>query len=65
MDVQYSADIAHIDDFVKEAARERPGKPIRLRVQPTVFRAVEPKGQQRAWPAVDWDGWGRSRCARR
>lgn len=54
MNVTYSADIDHIDDPVREAALEAPGEPIKIRVQPTLFRRGK-DNQQRAWAGVAWN----------
>jgi len=55
VNVTYSADQTRLDDPVHEAALERPGKPIRIRIQPTVFRRRERGGgQHRAWLDVSW-----------
>src|SRR5262245_23654919 len=55
--VSYSAELPDLDQPPYDAARERPGKPIRLRIQPTMFRlrpGGRPGGQQLAWPGVSW-----------
>ena len=58
MIVNYSADVEHLDASVVEAAAERPGKPIRVRIQPTLFRLREGEttgsGHYRAWADVSW-----------
>lgn len=53
--VNYSADVDHIDDSVREAEAERPGEPIRIRIQPTIFRRPPGRdGQHRSWLDVSW-----------
>jgi hypothetical protein len=53
--VTYSADVDHIDDQAYEAEAERPGEPIRIRIQPSIFRkAAGAQGQHRAWLDVSW-----------
>jgi len=53
MQSEFARDLADQDRPVEEAAAERPGKPIRVRIQPTIFR-VESRGQYRAWRDVHW-----------
>jgi hypothetical protein len=44
-----------LDRSVREAWKERPGKPIKLRIQPMVLRSVDGKGgQYHAWKDVRW-----------
>jgi hypothetical protein len=55
MDVNYSAAInPDLDQPVYEAQAERPGKPIRIRLQPTIYRIRDTGGQQQAWTGVSW-----------
>lgn len=58
MNVDYSADVENLDLPVQEAAAERPGKPIRVRIQPLLFRLREGEtsstGHYRAWNDVSW-----------
>lgn len=51
MDVSYTADPIDLDQPAHEAAEARPGKPIRLRVIPTLLRAT---GDYVAWRGVAW-----------
>ena len=46
-----------VDDttFVREAFAERPGKPLKIRVQPMVLRNSDTqRSQYRSWPDVSW-----------
>jgi hypothetical protein len=45
-----------IDQTIEEAARERPGLPIRIRVQPTVLRQAEGKTgtHYASWRNLHW-----------
>lgn len=54
MQMTYSADVDHIDEPLELAARERtkPDEPIRIRLQPSLFRRQF--GQHRFWPGVSW-----------
>jgi hypothetical protein len=57
MDVTYSADIGDLDQAVQDAQAERPGKPIKIRLQPTIFRlrgAEATGGDHQAWKGVSW-----------
>jgi hypothetical protein len=58
MEVTYSAAVnLSLDQPVHDAQAERPGKPIRIRLQPTIFRLREggaSAGQQQAWAGVSW-----------
>ena len=59
MIVNYSADVSSLDQPPLEAAQERPGKPIRLRVPLLVFRLHPPPsrpgtGAYRTWNNVSW-----------
>lgn len=55
MEVTYSAAVnLALDQPVHDAHAERPGKPIRIRLQPTIFRVREGRGQQQAWAGVSW-----------
>jgi hypothetical protein len=55
VNVAYSADVDHIDEPLTEAADERPDQPIRIRLQPSIFRkAGSAQGQHRAWQGVSW-----------
>jgi hypothetical protein len=55
MKIDYSAEVLDLDQFALEAQQERPERPVRLRVQPTLLR--QPEGDaanHRAWPGVSW-----------
>jgi hypothetical protein len=56
MDVTYSADAVDLDKPVYEAQTERPDRPIRLRIQPTLLRVNpgETVGNHRSWSGVSW-----------
>lgn len=55
VEINYSADVDHIDEPVIEAEAEQPGKPIRIRIQPSIFRKVEgQQGQHKSWQGVSW-----------
>lgn len=57
MNVTYSADVEHLDEPIYEAAAERPGLPIRIRLQPSIFRRPADgtvSGQHRSWVNVSW-----------
>lgn len=56
MEVTYSADAVDLDAPAYEAQTERPDRPIRLRVQPTLLRVKpgETVGNHQAWPGVSW-----------
>ncbi len=58
MEVNYSADVSQLDQPAIDAAVERPGKPIRIRVPLLLFR-VKPgetssEGTYRSWNNVSW-----------
>lgn len=42
------------DTIIEEAAAERPGKPIRLRLQPSVLRPRGSRAQYQAWRNLRW-----------
>jgi len=55
MQSEFARDLADQNRPIEEAARERPGKAIRLRIHPQIFRLIEGKGgQYRAWRDVHW-----------
>lgn len=51
LDVQYTADPLDLDKPAMDAHAERPDKPLRLRVQPTLLRK---SGDHVAWKGVAW-----------
>lgn len=58
MQSSFSADTLDLDQTVRDAAEERPGKTIRIRVQPSVLR-THPSGrghdqQHQPWKHVRW-----------
>lgn len=54
MQITYSAEPS--DRPIYEAAAERPGLPLKIRLQPTIYRkrASGPGGTAQAWPGVSW-----------
>lgn len=57
MQISYSVSQRDLDQLVRDAAAERPGQPVRIRLQPTVYRqaADASRGQQAAWAGVSWN----------
>jgi hypothetical protein len=51
MKTEFARDLADENLTVDQAATERPGKPIRVRIQPMVLRGT---GQYTAWKDVRW-----------
>lgn len=55
MQVIYSGTEIDLDQPAHEAELERPGQPVRLRVQPSILRKpAGAAGGHRAWPGVSW-----------
>ena len=56
MEITYSADAVDLDRPAYDAQAERPDRPIRLRVQPTLLRVRqgETVGNHRSWTGVSW-----------
>ena len=56
MEISSSTDVVDLDRPAREAASERPDRPIRLRVQPTLLRVNpgEQSGNHRSWSGVSW-----------
>jgi len=56
--IHYSANIETLDQPAYAAEQERPGKPIRVRIAPLIFRLREgdptSAGQYKAWTDVSW-----------
>lgn len=54
--MQVTSSIAPIDHPLEQAAIERPGEPLRIRVQPSVMRKAEGKraGNFQAWKNLHW-----------
>lgn len=54
--VQVTSSISPIDKTLEEAAKERPGHPIRVRVQPSLLRHEEgrPTPHYGAWRNLHW-----------
>lgn len=50
MEITYSAETVDLDAPAHLAAADRPGKPVRLRVQPTLLRGEN----YQAWAGVSW-----------
>lgn len=50
MDIKYAGNRTDLDTILPIAQRARPGKPIRVRVQPTIFR----DGSYHSWSGVAW-----------
>lgn len=56
MQAEFYRDLADENQPVREAYDERPGKPIKLRIQPAIFRKnAGPRGQYRYWTDVVWN----------
>lgn len=52
---EFSRDLLDDRRQIDEVVAERPGKPIRLRLQPMILRSVAGKGgQYHAWKDVRW-----------
>lgn len=50
-----TSSIAPIDHALEQAAIERPGEPLRIRVQPAILRKPEGKtGNFKAWKNLHW-----------
>lgn len=56
MEITYSADAIDRDRPAYEAQAERPDRPLRLRVQPTLLRQKpgQTVGLHRSWSGVSW-----------
>jgi hypothetical protein len=51
---EFAQDLVDPDQPVRDAFTERPGKPLKIRVQPMLLRATGGKGQYQAWKQVRW-----------
>jgi hypothetical protein len=56
MDVSYSATATDIDKPAYDAQAERPDRPLRIRLQPTLLRLKkgETVGNHHSWSGVSW-----------
>lgn len=56
MEITYSADTVDLDKSAFDAQAERPDRPLRLRIQPTLLRVApgETMGNHRSWQGVSW-----------
>ena len=56
MQVAYSADQLDLDRPAHDAATERPNRPIRMRIAPTLLRVNpgETVGNHQSWKGVSW-----------
>jgi hypothetical protein len=54
MQTEYARDLADQNRSLLEAIEERPGKPLRLRVQPMILRTTGTRHQYKAWRDVSW-----------
>jgi hypothetical protein len=54
--VDISSSLAPIDDVLEQAAAERPGQPLKLRVQPTLLRheAGRKSAHYGSWKNLHW-----------
>jgi hypothetical protein len=51
----FTRDLTDYRRPLREALRERPGKPLKLRLQPTLLRrTASGQVQYRAWPGIRW-----------
>jgi len=51
---QFKRDLADPDQAVWDTAAERPGQPIRMRVQPTLLRGTDSRHQYLPWRDMRW-----------
>ena len=55
--INYSGDAGDLDRSAYAAAAERPGRPVRIRIQPSLFRARDastPGNNYVGWRGVSW-----------
>lgn len=50
----FAQDFADPDQPIREALAERPGKAVKIRVQPMLLRQANGRGQYQAWKQVRW-----------
>jgi hypothetical protein len=51
---EFVRDLADPDQPVLDALAERPGKPLKIRVQPMLLRMTSGRGQYQSWKQVRW-----------
>ncbi|HKB39433.1 MAG TPA: hypothetical protein VKD72_23555 [Gemmataceae bacterium] len=52
---EYGRDLSDQNRPIRDAWAERPGKPIRIRIQPAIFRLVKGRSSQyKVWPNIHW-----------
>ena len=51
---EFARDLADDRQPIEAAIAERPGKPLRIRVQPMILRTAKGRAQYRAWRDVSW-----------
>lgn len=56
MEVSYSQAVINLDQPALDAQAERPDRPLRLRIQPTLLRqkAGQTIANHQSWPGVSW-----------
>jgi len=54
--MRVNSSISPVDQSIIDAIEERPGEPIRIRLQPTVlrFREGDPRASYQAWKDLHW-----------
>jgi hypothetical protein len=51
---EFAQDFADPDKPIRDALTERPGKPVKIRIQPMLLRQSNGRGQYQAWKQVRW-----------
>ena len=51
---EFAQDFADPDQPIRDALTERPGKPVKIRIQPMLLRQVNGRGQYLSWKQVRW-----------